>query len=122
MEDDCSDVVQIDVGRFGRVILNLVKNAVEAMKNGGIIWVGARREGAHVIFKVGDTGCGIPAALQARIFEPFITHGKSGGTGLGLAIVKSVVESHGGTISLHSKEGIGTTFEISLPIAKPASS
>lgn len=116
------DEILIDVGRFGRVILNLVKNAVEAMKNGGIIWVGVRREGEHVIFKVGDTGCGIPAALQARIFEPFITHGKSSGTGLGLAIVKSVVDSHNGTISLHSKEGIGTTFEISLPVAKALTS
>ncbi|MEK0448246.1 MAG: Sensor protein ZraS [Verrucomicrobiota bacterium] len=122
LEDGCTDEILIDVGRFGRVILNLVKNAVEAMKNGGIIWVGVRREGEHVIFKVGDTGCGIPAALQARIFEPFITHGKSSGTGLGLAIVKSVVDSHNGTISLHSKEGIGTTFEISLPVAKALTS
>lgn len=122
MEDGCTDEINIDIGRFGRVILNLVKNAVEAMKNGGIIWVGVRREGGNVIFKVGDTGCGIPAALQARIFEPFITHGKSSGTGLGLAIVKSVVESHAGTISLHSKEGIGTTFEISMPLAKNVAS
>ena len=87
------------------------------MPKGGILWLGVRTEGDRIIYKVGDTGCGIPAEMQPRIFEPFITHGKSKGTGLGLAIVKSVVESHGGTISLHSKPGIGTTFEISLPVA-----
>jgi signal transduction histidine kinase len=114
-ETDCSGMVDVDLGRFARVLLNLIKNAIEAMPKGGILWLGARRQGNRVIYKVGDTGCGIPAELQPKIFEPFITHGKSKGTGLGLAIVKSVVDSHSGTISLHSKEGIGTTFEVSIP-------
>ena len=116
-ETACTAEVDMDLGRFSRVLLNLVKNAIEAMPKGGILWLGVRIEGDRIVYKVGDTGCGIPAEMQPRIFEPFITHGKSKGTGLGLAIVKSVVESHGGTISLHSKPGIGTTFEISLSVA-----
>ncbi len=64
-----------------------------------------------------DTGCGIPEELQARIFEPFVTHGKAKGTGPGLAIVKSVVDSLGGSISRQSSAGGGTTFEITLPVA-----
>ncbi len=116
-ETDCRGMVDVDLGRFSRVLMNLIKNAIEAMPKGGILWLGVRRQGDKVIYKIGDTGCGIPAELQAKIFEPFITHGKSKGTGLGLTIVKSVVESHGGTITMHSKEGIGTTFEISLPVA-----
>ena len=53
--------------------------------------------------------------MQAKIFEPFVTYGKSKGTGLGMAIAKSVVESHGGNIALRSKPGIGTTVEVSIP-------
>lgn len=119
-ETDCIGEVDIDVGRFTRVLSNLIKNAIEAMPKGGILWLGVRRQGDKIIYKVGDTGCGIPADLQSKIFEPFITHGKSRGTGLGLAIVKSVIDSHHGTISLHSKEGIGTTFEVTLPVASAA--
>ncbi len=116
-EADCTADVMVDTGRFVRLLVNLVKNAVDAMPDGGVLWLGARQEGDRVIFKVSDTGCGIPEELQARIFEPFVTHGKAKGTGLGLAIVKSVVESHNGSISLQSSAGIGTTFEITLPVA-----
>ena len=119
-ETDCIGDVDIDIGRFTRVLSNLIKNAIEAMPKGGILWLGVRRQGDNIIYKVGDTGCGIPVDLQPKIFEPFITHGKSAGTGLGLAIVKSVIDSHNGTISLHSKEGIGTTFEVTLPVASAA--
>ncbi len=68
-----------------------------------------------MMIRVGETGCGIPAELQAKIFEPFMTHGKSKGTGLGMAIAKSVVEAHGGTISLTSAVGRGTTIDVALP-------
>jgi signal transduction histidine kinase len=69
-----------------------------------------------VVFRISDTGCGIPAELQARIFEPFVSFGKSQGTGLGMAIVKIVVEAHSGTISVHSKVGVGTEVDVSIPI------
>jgi signal transduction histidine kinase len=116
-ETDCNAELDVDVGRFARLLMNLVKNAIEAMPGGGILSISVRRDGESVIYKVADTGCGIPEDLQPRIFEPFVTHGKSKGTGLGLAIAKSVAQAHRGTITLNSKPGVGTTFEIRVPAA-----
>jgi signal transduction histidine kinase len=110
-----ADDVNVDLGRFTRMLMNLVKNAVEAMPKGGILRLGLRQEGQRVIFRICDTGCGIPCEMLEKIFEPFVSFGKSKGTGLGMAIVKSVVESHGGQISVQSKVGIGTTVEVALP-------
>jgi signal transduction histidine kinase len=110
----CDDI-DVDIGRFVRVLLNLIKNSIEAMPKGGAIRLGLRQEGQRAIFRVGDTGCGISPELQAQIFEPFVTYGKSKGTGLGMAIAKSVVESHAGTISVRSTVGVGTTVEVSIP-------
>ena len=109
------DEIRVDLGRFVRVLLNLIKNSLEAMPKGGVLRLGLRQEDDRALFLVADTGNGIPADVLPRIFEPFVTRGKSQGTGLGLAIARSVVESHGGTIDLRSKPGIGTTIEISLP-------
>ncbi len=116
-EVECAGDILVDAGRFARVLMNLIKNSVEAMPQGGILWVKLREEGDRIVFRVADTGSGITPELQAKIFEPFVTFGKSKGTGLGMAIAKSVVESHGGTISLNSTVGIGTSVEISLPRA-----
>ena len=69
------------------------------------------------MFQVSDTGVGISDELMSRLFEPFVTHGKSKGTGLGLAIAKSVVQAHHGVITARSKPGAGAVFEISLPAA-----
>ena len=113
-EDDCRANIVVDCGRFARVLLNLIKNAVEAMPQGGILFLTLMQRDGSVIFRVGDTGTGIAADLLPRIFEPFVTRGKSKGTGLGLAIVKSVVESHGGAIAVQSELGAGTTFEITI--------
>lgn len=117
-EDDCRADIMVDAGRFGRVLLNLVRNAVDAMPQGGILrlTVKAQADG-RVAFQVSDTGVGIADEFMGRLFEPFVTHGKSKGTGLGLAIAKSVVQAHQGTISVLSKLGAGTTFTISLPPA-----
>jgi signal transduction histidine kinase len=109
------DEINVDAGRFVRVLLNLAKNSLEAMEKGGVLRVGLRQHGDHAIFRIGDTGCGIPSEVQAKLFDPFVTHGKAKGTGLGMAIAKSVIEAHGGGIALRSKPGIGTTIEISLP-------
>ncbi len=109
------DEINVDVGRFVRVLLNLTKNSIEAMPSGGVLRLGLRQTGACAIFSIADTGSGISDELLGKIFEPFVTYGKSKGTGLGMAIAKSVVEAHGGTISVRSKSGIGTTVEVSVP-------
>ncbi len=114
----CDDV-QVDAGRFVRVLMNLAKNSVEAMPQGGVLNLEVEQRDRTAVFRITDTGSGIPADLLPRIFEPFVTHGKSKGTGLGMAIVKSVVDSHGGHISIRSVPDVGTTVEITLPTLQP---
>jgi two-component system sensor histidine kinase FlrB len=99
-----------------RALLNLVQNALEAMPDGGTLWLRGRREGATVQLDVCDTGSGIPPDHQARIFEPLYTT-KPGGTGLGLYIVQEVVAAHGGHVAVQSAVGQGTTFTITLPLS-----
>jgi signal transduction histidine kinase len=110
-----ADDVNVDLGRFTRMLMNLVKNAIEAMPKGGVLRLSLKQEGQRVTFCIGDTGFGIPPELLEKIFEPFVSFGKSKGTGLGMAIAKSVVEAHGGQITVESKVGIGTTIEVRLP-------
>ena len=115
----CCDDVRVDLGRFVRVLLNLVKNSLEAMPKGGVLRLELIQVGKEAVFRIADTGGGIPADLLPKIFEPFVTFGKSKGTGLGMAIVKSVVDAHGGSIEVRSKVGVGTTVEITLPALDP---
>lgn len=112
--------IMMDLGRFSRLILNLIKNAVEAMPSGGKLALRLEETPDSVVYTVEDSGCGIAPELQAKVFEPFMTHGKAKGTGLGLAISKSVVEAHGGTIGLRSAVGVGTAFDVTIPKAPPA--
>jgi signal transduction histidine kinase len=112
---ECNPTLRIDPCRFPRALMNLIKNGMESMRNPGELRLAVRPVESRVEIAVSDTGCGIPPELQATIFEPFVTSGKSHGTGLGLAIVKTIIEAHGGTISMHSTPGVGTTFTILLP-------
>lgn len=109
--------LQVDRHRLVRVFGNLIRNAREAMKknDGNMLRFSVKRVESSVRFEVSDTGCGIPPELLPRIFEPFVTHGKTNGTGLGLAVSKAVVEAHQGTISVRS-DGKGTSFQIDLPL------
>jgi signal transduction histidine kinase len=109
--------IQIDRHRMLRVFGNLIKNAREAMKVGdpNVLRFSVEKIGSRVQFEVSDTGHGIKSDVLPKIFEPFVTHGKSNGTGLGLAISKAVVEAHGGTIGVQSNEA-GTTFRVELPL------
>jgi signal transduction histidine kinase len=111
--------LQVDRHRFLRVFSNLIRNAREAMKAqpGNQLRVSIKQVDSIVRFEISDTGCGIPSELLPRIFEPFVTHGKTNGTGLGLAISKAVVEAHHGSIAVSSSEK-GTTFQIDLPLAR----
>ena len=110
--------VEIDRARFIRVLSNLIKNSREAMPGGGILTLTTDLFRNQVAIRISDTGTGIPSQLLPKLFEPFVTHGETNSTGLGLATAKSVVEAHGGKISLASVQGSGTTVEIRLP--KPA--
>jgi signal transduction histidine kinase len=116
-ECQCEASILVDIGRFSRVLLNLIKNSIEAMPKGGVLTIALYEDQDGVVFKLSDTGTGIPAHLLPRIFEPFITHGKTKGTGLGLAIAKNVVDAHSGQIEVQSEEGNGTTFKLRLPFA-----
>ncbi len=111
------------------VLVNLLFNATDALPYGGSIEVGARDlpivaaspDGVPVPQRVElwvrDSGTGIPEDVQARIFEPFFTTKGAQGSGLGLPMVRKVVEAHGGSVSLESAHGAGTTFRIVLPAA-----
>ena len=100
-----------------RVLINLIKNAVEAMPEGGKIRIGASVKGSNALIEVEDTGIGIPEENMKEIFRPFFTT-KPKGLGLGLAVCKKLIEAQGGEISVKSKIGKGTKFKIEIPIAK----
>ncbi|MCI0415221.1 response regulator [bacterium] len=123
-------LVKVDPGQFEQLIFNLAVNSREAMQEGGRLTIETSnifldeeyahrnigvRPGAYILVSVKDTGCGMDEATSARVFEPFFTT-KEKGTGLGLATVYGIVEQSGGRISVHSKKGKGTNFEIYLPI------
>jgi signal transduction histidine kinase/CheY-like chemotaxis protein len=127
------DVVQIDPLQFERVILNLVTNARDAMPGGGKVTIETFNPGFEslggnpytdlsiVQFTVTDTGVGMERDTISRIFEPFFTTKDGRGAGLGLAIAHGLIQQAGGTISVDSTVGVGTTFLISLPAVRGAS-
>jgi two-component system, LuxR family, sensor kinase FixL len=109
-----------DRSRLKQVLINVVKNAIEAMEGGGELCLETRLRGEKVEITISDTGPGIPPEDLERIFEAFYTT-KPHGTGLGLGISKSIVEEHpGGSFSVESERGKGTRFKISLPVIQGA--
>ena len=106
----------VDFERLLRVLINIIRNADEAMRGGGRITLGVSEADGNLLIEITDTGKGIPEESLAKIFEPFFSEGKSDGTGLGMSMAKKLIESHGGTISISSEVGTGTTFHVSLPL------
>ena len=104
----------IDYNKMRRVLWNLVKNACEAMPDGGVLKIDAKGSSNGLIIDVSDTGAGVPKDFQDKLFMAFNTT-KGKGMGLGLAYSKRTVEQHGGTIGVETEVGIGTTFRIHLP-------
>jgi signal transduction histidine kinase len=105
----------LDPGQFRQVVLNLVLNALEAVKAGGRIEVRlGQGDDGELMLRVADTGCGLPHQLAPRIFEPFITS-KETGLGLGLSICKRIVEAHGGTITGTNRPQGGAEFVVRYP-------
>jgi len=110
--------VQCDAAQIEQVVLALVMNALDAMPQGGNLWLTTSftREPNQACIVVRDDGSGIPAEILPRIFEPFLTTKETGrGVGLGLAISHSILERHRGTIEVQSEQGRGTTFTVTLP-------
>ena len=102
--------------KLRQVIINIMRNGIEAMENGGELHLSLQKKGDLVEIRITDTGRGIPENIQDKIFLPFFTT-KSGGSGLGLGISKKIVEDHNGSLSFKTKEGEGTTFIIRLPVS-----
>ncbi len=113
----------MDPERFRQALLNLFLNAVQAMPDGGELSLTVQRVGGErsllesdaVSFRIADTGCGIDPADMDYIFDPFFTRNPSG-VGLGLSIVHSIVEEHGGRITVSSTPGKGTVFRLDFPV------
>ncbi|KPJ51148.1 hypothetical protein AMJ40_00640 [candidate division TA06 bacterium DG_26] len=108
-------VISADPEHVRAVVYNLATNAIQAMKDGGVLRIETSRDGDGVTLEVSDTGEGIPRELQSQIWEPFFST-KKAGTGLGLAITRRILEAHGGTITLSSIPGQGAKFSVVLPI------
>ena len=107
--------VQSDGGLLRRVFTNLLTNAVQAMPDGGFIIVEGSAVNGMAKVSVSDTGPGISKENQEKIFQPLFTT-KAKGTGLGLAVCRRLVEAHGGEINFSTKEGVGTTFNVAIPL------
>ena len=107
-----------DAVRFEQVLLNLVINALEEMREGGTLSLSARAEHGRILVQVSDTGPGIPPIAQGRIFNPYFTT-KSDGTGMGLAYCDKIIRLHQGEIDFETGRA-GTTFYIFIPVARDA--
>jgi two-component system, sporulation sensor kinase E len=105
----------VDAAQMKQALVNLIKNALQAMTKGGTLTLQTGQAGDGVWISVNDTGGGIPPEILNRIFEPFYTT-KRKGSGLGLMIVQRIVREHGGRMELESRVGQGTTFRIWLPL------
>jgi PAS domain S-box-containing protein len=120
MDDGLSEV-PADAGMIKQVIINLVKNGLEAMeqKDTGTLSVATAPSEDHAELMIGDTGTGMSAETAAQLFSPFYTT-KIGGVGLGLTISRRIVSQHGGQMEASSKLGVGSTFTVKLPLSEPA--
>lgn len=112
--------VVIDASLIQQVFLNIILNACDAMKGSGKLTLRTRAKNGWVEVMFSDTGHGIPESILDKIFDPFFTTKESSegtGMGLGLAVSYGIVQSHGGEILVNSKEGVGTTFTVRLPLS-----
>jgi PAS domain S-box-containing protein len=108
--------IAVDGDQLQGALFNLLRNAIEAMPEGGTLEIDAELREGNVVVRIGDTGGGIPAEVRERLFEPLVTT-KPLGLGLGLVTARTLVEGQGGTIACVATDERGTRFEITLPIA-----
>ncbi len=112
-------VVEHDTGQIHQVLLNLLLNAIQAIKGPGRITAKLAARNEYAMIRIEDTGNGIPAENLNSIFRPFFTT-KGNGTGLGLSLAKRMIEEHGGRIEVSSEVGRGTVFRVLLPLRRIA--
>jgi signal transduction histidine kinase len=110
--------VDVHEGQIQQVALNLILNAVQAMPDGGRIYISTQAEPEMAAFTVQDSGPGIPQAIQSSIFESFLTN-RADGTGLGLSISKRIMRGHRGNIELIQSDQNGSCFRAWLPVSQP---
>ena len=110
--------IEVDPEKIERVLINLIKNAMDAMQNVGKISIDSKEVDNLLEISFTDTGMGISDDLLPKLFSPLVTT-KAQGMGFGLAICKRIIEAHGGTIKVKTAIGKGTTFTISMPIKQP---
>jgi PAS domain S-box-containing protein len=108
-------VVTVNRTSIEQIFVNLVINAVDAIRENGTVTVGVKPNAKRVVCDVTDTGIGIPPELREKIFEPFFTTKGETGTGLGLPVVREIVTSYGGELKVQSTAGNGATFTFDLP-------
>ncbi len=112
-------IVLVDHFQMEQLFLNLILNAIEAMPKGGRLTLRTRIAGQNAVGEVVDTGTGILEEIRDRIFDPFFSTREVGkGTGLGLSVSYNIVAAHGGTISVESQVGEGSTFRVVLPLSR----
>lgn len=122
-------IIEADSDRLAQIFVNLIDNAIRYTRSGGRVTVSIDVADGHAEIRVSDTGIGIPYKDLPYVFERFYVvdrsrmreSGQSAGAGLGLAIVKQIAEAHGGTVSVESRLGRGTTFLVRLPVVSIAS-
>jgi signal transduction histidine kinase len=115
-------LLEADERKVKQILFNLLSNAVKFTPPGGQVTLAARLAGEHMEISVSDTGVGISAEDQVKIFEEFYQTGSGKsqeGTGLGLALTRRLVELHHGQLSVQSEPGAGSTFTVTLPLRQP---
>ena len=109
--------LMVDPALMKRVLINLITNALQAMPDGGRLTIRASRTGEAASISIQDTGVGIPGGDLDKLFQPLFTT-KPRGQGFGLPVCQRIVEAHGGSITVESKEGRGSTFTVQIPLRR----
>jgi two-component system sensor kinase FixL len=107
----------VDRIQIQKVLLNLIRNSVEAMEGPDVreLSVGTEMDDGAVLVSVADTGGGIPPEIETRLFQPFVTT-KADGMGIGLSVCRTIVEAHGGRLWVEPNAGGGSVFRFTLPV------